>query len=94
MWSKWSLAKQDELEKTLVFDGLNESFDPAVQIRRGNGKHVCSDTFGFQSGREFLGEFRVAIVHHNGRLLFTIHRLIEEHFRLLHHPSRILMLRG
>ena len=89
-----SLAKQDELEKTLVFDGLNESFDPAVQVGRGNGKHVGSDTFGFQSGREILGELRVAIVHHNGRFLFAIHRLIEEHFRLFHHPSGIRMLGG
>ena len=52
------LAKKDESKQALVFYGLHEPFDPAIQIGRGNGKYVCSHVFGFQCGGEFFGDQR------------------------------------
>ena len=83
------LAEQDESEKALVLDGLNESLAAAIQIRRGNRQCICSHALGFQCGREVFGELRVTIMHHDGRLVLAIDRLIEELFGLFHHPSGV-----
>lgn len=55
------MAEQNELEKTLVIDGLNEPFHASVQIRGSHRQGVRANAFRFQRGHEFFGELRTAL---------------------------------
>ena len=63
-----------------------------LQIRAGDGQRIRANPTTGQSGRVFLREFRIPVVHHDGRLLLTSRRLVEELFGLIDDPRGIWTL--
>ena len=45
----------------------------------------------FELFHEFFGELAIPVMHDNRRFVIPIQRLIQESFRLFHHPGRIRM---
>ena len=91
-FSQRGFTEEHHAVERFLLEASHESLHVRIQIGRGDGKHVCSDTFSFQRGSEFFRKLGVPIVHHNRRLPLSIHRLIEEVFRLFHHPRGVGML--
>ena len=85
------LPKNDELRQAFEFYCLNKSFASAVQIWTRLRKRICPNTMFFQLRHEFLGEFRVLVVHHDVRLFGSILGLFKERFGLPYDPCRIGM---
>lgn len=58
-----SLAENEKVIQALLLQGLNESLDERILIRRTETRFKRFDPLRFQRLHEALAEFRVAIVH-------------------------------
>lgn len=80
------LAECDEMVQCFVFNRLNKSFDPGIQIERADRQPLRLDAVVFHKLLEFGRDFCVSIMNQAGQFLISLSNVVYECFDLFRAP--------